>query len=219
MTKKHGTGHAGRGSEGAGRGDHQGDGDHRGRGKLWVPEGATGPGASGSGEAEAAQPETAGPGPIGGELAEANAKAVEYLELAQRVQADFENYKKRIQRGQAQAVERASERVVRELLPVLDDLDRTLDATASEEAVVAAEHLTDAVRLVRDKLLAVLAREGVEVIDPAGESFDPTVAEAMMQVPRDDLQEHTVVEVCERGYRMGEKLLRAAKVVVSGSAS
>lgn len=143
------------------------------------------------------------------------AKADEYRELAQRVQADFENYKKRMLREQTHAIERASERVVREVLPVIDDLDRTIAASESEEGDVKTEHLAGAVRAVREKLLAALAKESVEVIDPVGEPFDPTYHEAMMQVTREDLDEQTVAEVYEKGYRMRDKLIRPARVVVS----
>lgn len=143
------------------------------------------------------------------------AKADEYLATAQRLQADFENYKKRMLREQTHAIERASERVVREVLPVIDDLDRTIAASEGEEGDVKTEHLAGAVRAVREKLLAALAKESVEVIDPVGEPFDPTYHEAMMQVTRDDLDEHTVAEVYEKGYRMHDKLIRPARVVVS----
>jgi molecular chaperone GrpE len=142
-------------------------------------------------------------------------KADEYRELAQRVQADFENYKKRMLREQTHVIERASERVVREVLPVIDDLDRTIAASEAEEGDVRTEHLAGAVRAVREKLLAALAKESVEVIDPVGEPFDPTYHEAMMQVTRDDLDEQTVAEVYEKGYRMHDKLIRPARVVVS----
>jgi molecular chaperone GrpE len=143
------------------------------------------------------------------------AQCEEYRALAQRVQADFENYKKRTLREHTHLIERAGERLIAELLPVVDDLDRTLAATSSEETEVAAEHLADAIRLVREKLLGVFSKEGVEVIDRAGEHFDPNVEEAMMQTAREDLDEDTVVEVYQKGYKLGDRLLRPAKVVVS----
>lgn len=167
--------------------------------------------------AEAAhEVEVAEAGPeVAEDVAVLRARAGEYLELAQRVQADFENYKKRMLREQTHAVERAGERVVRELLPVVDDLDRTIGAAESEEVAVRAEHLTDAVRLLRDKLLAVLSKEGVESIDPAGEPFDPNFHEAVMQVPRPDLDEQTVTDVYQKGYLLKGRLLRPARVAVS----
>lgn len=199
MTKKGASGHGGQGEDG--RGGDDGRGSEGGRGKLWVPGDDTSSDQEAEAVAGATSPEE---------------QAAEYLELARRVQADFENYKKRMLREQTHVVERASERVVRQLLPVIDDMDRTLAASSAEEAPLAAEHLADAVRLVRDKLLAVLAKEGVAEIDPTGEPFDPNIAEAMMQIDRDDVDEHTVIEVYQKGYRMGERLLRPAKVVVSG---
>jgi molecular chaperone GrpE len=203
------------------RGDDPHEGEARGRGAHGrrVPASEP-PGEQPAEAADGARPTVEAAEAVeaveaGEDAEELRAKCDEYLELAKRVQADFENYKKRMLREQTAAIGRASERVIEALLPIVDDMDLTLTATDAEETAVAAEHLADAVRLVRDKLLAVFAKEGVEVIDPVGEPFDPNFAEAMMQVPRDDLPEHTVVEVYQKGYKLGDRLLRAAKVVVS----
>lgn len=179
-----------------------------------APRKDRGTGVESGGETAAAD-ETGQPGGAAQDAEQLQARADEYLALAQRVQADFENFRKRMLREQTHAIERASERVVREVLPVIDDLDRTIAASESEEGDVKTEHLAGAVRAVREKLLAALAKESVEVIDPVGEPFDPTYHEAMMQVTRDDLDEHTVAEVYEKGYRMRDRLIRPARVVVS----
>lgn len=179
-----------------------------------APQKDRGTGVESGGETAAAD-ETGRAGGAAQDAEQLQAKADEYLALAQRVQADFENFRKRMLREQTHAIERASERVVREVLPVIDDLDRTIAASESEEGDVKTEHLAGAVRAVREKLLAALAKESVEVIDPVGEPFDPTYHEAMMQVTRDDLDEQTVAEVYEKGYRMRDRLIRPARVVVS----
>jgi len=133
----------------------------------------------------------------------------EYLALAQRTQADVENFRKRAARETAAAGERARGTLVRELLPVLDNLERALDAANPEE-----DHLADGVRLVRDELVAVLARAGVESYSPAGEAFDPDWHEAMLTRPGEAGQ---VLEVLEKGYRLNGQVLRPARVVVGAA--
>jgi molecular chaperone GrpE len=142
----------------------------------------------------------------------------EYLALAQRTQADFENYRKRAARDAAAAGERAKSGLVRELLPVVDNLERALDAVAVGERGDGqpAEHLSDGVRLVHSELIAVLARNGVEVFDPRGEKFDPELHEALSMRADDGAEAGTVLDVVEKGYRLNGAVLRPARVVVSG---
>jgi molecular chaperone GrpE len=136
----------------------------------------------------------------------------DYLALAQRTQADFENYRKRVARESALAQERGVAKLAKELLPAIDNLDRALDAAATDDP------LLDGVRLVRSELSAALARLGVESFSPLGETFDPAVHEAMATVPQPaegGAASGLVVEVYQPGYRLGESVIRPARVVVA----
>src|SRR5919109_5243517 len=135
----------------------------------------------------------------------------EYLDLARRSQADFENYRKRAAKEVAAAGERAKSGLVRELLPVVDNLERAL-ASAQE----GEQHLAEGVRLVHSELIAVLERNGVEQFDPKGESFDPTVHEALSTRDEDGADPGVVLDVIEKGYKANGTVLRPARVVVSG---
>jgi len=135
----------------------------------------------------------------------------EYLALAQRTQADFENYRKRAAREAASAGERARSGVVSGLLPVVDNLERALASAGENE-----EHLASGVRLVHSELLALLERNGVEQFDPAGERFDPAFHEALSTRPAEDGDPGVVIDVVEKGYRANGSVLRPARVVVSG---
>jgi molecular chaperone GrpE len=143
-------------------------------------------------------------------LEEARAQAEEWRDKAMRAQADFENTRKRLEVRHADALLRAGERIVEGLLPVLDDMDRAI-----EHAVGDGSDVADGLDAVRRKLLDVLAREGCEVIDPFGASFDHNKHNAV-QV-REDLEvaDSTVVEVFQKGYEMHGRVLRPAMVVVS----
>jgi molecular chaperone GrpE len=143
-------------------------------------------------------------------LAGAEAKRDEYLALAQRVQADFENYRKRAVRDQERLVAHAHERLVRELLPVLDDLGRALEAAERHEEAA----LVDGVRLVEQSLRKALEKEGVVEIETDG-AFDPHVHEALLTQAREGAEPGSVVEVVQRGYRMGDKVVRPARVIVA----
>jgi len=127
-----------------------------------------------------------------------------------RVAADFDNYRKRVAREQTQILARSGERVVAKLLPVLDDLERALDAAEHHEEVKVLE----GVRMTKDALAAVLASEGVEEI-PADGPFDPHVHEALMAQPAEGVEPGHVVHVVQRGYRIGDAVLRPARVVVA----
>ena len=143
------------------------------------------------------------------ELVAVGAQRDEYLALAQRTQADFENYRKRVARESAAALERGVAKLCKELLPALDNLDRALEAAAQDDP------LLDGVRLVRSELSAALARAGVESFSPAGESFDPALHEAMAHRPVDGAASGTVVEVYQPGYRLGANVIRPARVLVA----
>ena len=142
-------------------------------------------------------------------LAAAEAKAQEHLDDLKRLAAEFENYKKRTAREQASLSARAAERLVKELLPIVDDLERAL--VAAEEHQEA--QLEEGVRLVHRQLAAALEREGLAEIEVDGK-FDPHVHEALLSQPS-DADEGNVIEVLQKGYRLGDRVLRPARVVVA----
>jgi molecular chaperone GrpE len=139
-------------------------------------------------------------------------KADEYLELAQRTKADFENYRKRAARETAAAQERGVVKLALELLPAVDNLDAALAAT---DGAGESENLVSGVKLVHAGLLAALARVGIEPYSPEGEQFDPQLHEAVAQHPVEGAKPGTVAEVYQRGYRLGDSVLRPARVVVA----
>jgi len=143
--------------------------------------------------------------------AEAEAQSEEYLTALKRVAADFDNYKKRQVREREVIVQEANKRLVLELLPVLDDLERALEAFASH----GPDSVQEGVLLVHRALRTTLEREGVSPIDPQGERFDPQEHEALLSQPSDDVAEGTVLQVVQRGFRLGDRVVRPARVVVS----
>ena len=148
------------------------------------------------------------------ELSAKAEKADEYLELAQRTRADFENYRKRAAREAALAQERGVAKLVKELLPAVDNLDRAVQAVAANGD--SAGELASGLKLVRDEVIAALGRAGVERFSPEGERFDPSHHEAVAQQPVDGAEPGTVVEVYQCGYRLGDAMIRPARVLVAG---
>ncbi len=138
----------------------------------------------------------------------------EFLALAQRTQADFENFRKRASREQSAAEARGVSKVVRELLPALDNLERAL-AAAEGQPNRGEHHLAEGIRLVQAELAAAMTRVGVEGYSPKGEQFDPNVHEAMAQQPVEGAETGTIVEVFQSGYRIGDDVIRPARVVVA----
>ena len=134
----------------------------------------------------------------------------EYLAIAQRTQADFDNYRKRAARDVAAASVRAKTGLLRDLLPVVDNLERALASAGPADGALAG-----GVGLVHAELLGVLRRAGAQPIEPRGERFDPTVHEAISTAPADGAQAGLVVEVVEKGYALGDAVIRPARVVVS----
>jgi molecular chaperone GrpE len=139
-------------------------------------------------------------------------KADEYLELAQRTKADFENYRKRAARETAAAQERGMAKLALELLPAVDNLDRALATTDGSEE---SDTLASGIKLVHKDVIAALARVGIEPFWPQGERFDPQHHEAVAQQPVDGAQPGTIVEVYQRGYMLRDSVLRPARVVVA----
>jgi molecular chaperone GrpE len=138
-----------------------------------------------------------------------SAEAAKYLALAQRTQADFENYRKRMARENAAAKDRGVASIAKELLPALDHLEHALKAAQGHEDVVKG------FALVHDEILAALGRVGIEAFSPQGEPFDPNEHEAMAAHPSEDHESGTVIEVYQRGYRLNGAILRPARVVVA----
>jgi molecular chaperone GrpE len=148
------------------------------------------------------------------EMVKTAAERDQYLALAQRTQADFENYRKRVARDAAQAQDRGVCKLAKELLPALDNLDRAIEA-ALASASETEDPLLAGVRLVRSEIAAALARVGIEEFSPLGEPFDPNRHEAMAQQPVEGAAAGAVAEVYQSGYRMGEAIIRPARVLVA----
>lgn len=129
-----------------------------------------------------------------------------------RLAAEFDNYKKRMEREQSVSRAYANESLLESLLPVVDNLERAL---AAAEPGSSQEGLVAGVELTLKELLDVLRREGVEPIDAEGQSFDPTIHEAVLTQPSTEVPEGGVVSQIEKGYRYKERILRPAKVIVS----
>jgi molecular chaperone GrpE len=167
------------------------------------------PGAAGTGETSFGDAEA----PPASEAKEAEEAvqddAAKFLALAQRTQADFENYRKRMARENAAAVDRGVGKLAKELLPALDHLELALKASEGHEDVVKG------FALVRDEIVNALARVGIQPFAPAGEPFDPTEHEAMASQPSEDAESGTVIEVYQQGYRINGAVLRPARVVVA----
>ena len=143
-------------------------------------------------------------------LAESEAQRDEYLDALQRLAAEFDNYRKRALRDQQAFAARAAERLVAKLLPVLDDLERALDAVEHhEQAKVIA-----GVEMTRSALAAALASEGLVEIEAEG-AFDPHAHEALMLQPAEGAEPGTIVQVVQKGYRFGDVVLRPARVIVA----
>ncbi|HZU20329.1 MAG TPA: nucleotide exchange factor GrpE [Gaiellaceae bacterium] len=145
-------------------------------------------------------------------LAAAEQQRDEYLDALQRLKAEFDNYRKRVAREQQELVARASERLVAQLVPILDDLERALEAAAQHEEA----RLEDGVRLVHRALADALAKEGLSEIATDGR-FDPHTQEALLSQPS-HAEEGAVLQVLQKGYRLGDRVLRPARVVVSAGA-
>ena len=148
-------------------------------------------------------------------LAEAERQRDEYLDLAKRTKADFENFRKRMTAEVQAATARGKGELLREVVPVLDDLERAIQAAGLDPEGDSDEGLAHGVLLVFRSLRDSLARNGVEAVDPKGEKFDPMVHEALSMQPVEGTESGTVVEVLQKGYRLGDQLVRPARVVVS----
>lgn len=149
------------------------------------------------------------------ELAQLRSEKQELNDRMLRIAADFENYRRRVRKDIEDATFRTTERLLREMLPVLDNLDRALDAAGgSEQTATAAGPLLEGVRMVQRQFLSALEKFDVRTFEAQGKAFDPQVHEAVQQVESDSLQPGTVAMVFQRGYTAGGRLLRPALVAV-----
>jgi molecular chaperone GrpE len=148
-------------------------------------------------------------------LADTQRERDEYLELAKRAQADFENYRKRMAAEVQAAAARGRGELIRDVVPVLDDLERAIQAAGLDPEGDSEDGLAHGVLLVFRSLRDTMGRNGIEAVDPKGEKFDPTAHEALSTVAVEGVEAGTVVEVLQKGYRLGDQLIRPARVVVS----
>ncbi|HJA28367.1 MAG TPA: nucleotide exchange factor GrpE [Candidatus Olsenella pullicola] len=145
----------------------------------------------------------------------AKKEASEATERMMRLQADWENYRRRTAAERLAEKERAAEGLVSNLLPVIDDIERAIEHAGATDENEQLKQFVDGVSAVHTKLLAVLSKEGVEPIDPAGEPFDPLSHQAVGRVEDKDAYDETVAQVYQKGYKMGDKVIRTAMVTVS----
>jgi molecular chaperone GrpE len=171
------------------------------------------PGAAGTGETsfgDAEAPAASELAAVQSDLEELTKQRDDYLALAQRSKADFENYRKRMARENAAAVDRGMAKLAKELLPAIDHLELALKAAEGHEDVVKG------FAMVAGELRAALERVGIQAFSPKGEPFDPNEHEAMTTQPAEDAEPGTVLEVYQSGYRINGAVLRPARVVVAG---
>jgi len=142
-------------------------------------------------------------------LADAEQQKEEYLELARRTKADFENFRKRAAADVQAAQARGKISVAREVIDAVDNLERALEAAEDGAA------LREGVEMVLSGLRETLKRNGIEAVDPKGDKFDPNQHEALSTMPVEGAESGTVVEVMQKGYRLEDQLVRPARVVVS----
>jgi molecular chaperone GrpE len=146
------------------------------------------------------------------ELSAAKRERDEYLELARRTRADFENYRKRVAKETSDAQARGKAELARELLPVIDNLERALQSGTDASA---HEGLVQGVGFVLEELRDKLGSAGVEAFDPTGEKFNPELHEALSAQPAEGTDSGVILETVEKGYRLNGQVLRPARVVVS----
>lgn len=174
--------------------------------------------AAGQAEPENAAPanaEAAGEAQVEHDLDALLSERDEYLDLAKRAKADFENYRKRMSAEVLAAGARGKAEVVAQIVPALDDLERAIEAAGLDPEGDSEDSLAHGVLLVFRGLRETLGRNGVEAVDPKGERFDPNLHEALSTVAADGAESGTVVETMQKGYRLGEQLVRPARVVVA----
>lgn len=146
------------------------------------------------------------------ELVKAKTKAEDHYGQLQRLQADFDNYRKRTQKEKTELIKYASERLVGELLPVLDNFDRAVSAAKVNPDFTA---FSQGVEMILRQMQTALSKEGLKAMDAVGQPFDPNLHEAVLRVASEEHPENTVVEELQKGYYLKEKVLRPCMVKVS----
>ena len=142
-------------------------------------------------------------------------KAAEAVDRHARLRADWENFRRRTANERLAERERATEGLVKNLLPVVDDMERAIDHARTQELTDDFKQFVDGVDAVHTKLVDVLAHEGVEAIDPKGQAFDPLQHQAVGRVEDVEQYDETVNDVYQKGYRMADRILRSAMVTVT----
>ena len=146
------------------------------------------------------------------ELVQTKAKADEHYDSLLRLQAEFDNYRKRTQKEKAEIIKYASERIIGELLPVLDNFERAASSAQSNPDFNA---FSQGVDMILRQLQTALGKEGLKEIEAVGQPFDPNLHDAVLRVESDEHPENTVVEELQKGYYLKEKILRPSMVKVS----
>nr|WP_243454327.1 nucleotide exchange factor GrpE [Desulfosporosinus fructosivorans] len=149
---------------------------------------------------------------LGAELVKARSKAEDYYGQLQRLQADFDNYRKRTQKEKTELIKYASERLVVDLLPVLDNFDRAVSAAKDNPDFTS---FSQGVEMILRQMQTALSKEGLKAMDAVGQPFDPNLHEAVLRVASEEHPENTVVEELQKGYYLKEKVLRPCMVKVS----
>lgn len=152
---------------------------------------------------------------VSDEIEAAKKEAADASERLVRLRADWDNYRRRTAAERLAEKELAAEKLVCNLLPVIDDLERAVEHAGVAEGDTQMQQFVDGVSAVHAKMLAVLAKEGVEPIDPVGEAFEPLSQQAVGRVEDKDAFDETVAQVYQKGYRMGSKVIRTAMVTVT----
>lgn len=170
-----------------------------------------------------AQPEGEAPGPAGAaellseqqliELKEQAGKAAQYYDQLVRTMADMENFKKRAARERQDAIKYANEALLERIIPVLDNFDAALAAANAPNTSVQSLH--SGVNMIQTQLKSAMSEAGLEEIDATGKPFDPNIHEAISQLETDEIPEGHVVQQTRRGYKLRERLLRPASVIVA----
>ncbi len=152
---------------------------------------------------------------VSNEIDAAKKEAADATDRLVRLQADWDNYRRRTATERLAEKERAAEKLVCNLLPVLDDLERAIEHAGSAGGDARMQQFVEGVSAVHTKMLSVLDKEGVEPIDPVGEPFEPLSHQAVGRVEDKDVFDETVAQVYQKGYRMGTKVIRTAMVTVA----
>jgi len=150
------------------------------------------------------------------ELASTDEEAREYLDYLKRLKAEFENYKKRVLKGREQTVKLANEILIRQFLPIMDDLERALSSVKKTKDI---DSLVEGIVMVLNQLKKILKKQGVEEIKAKGKEFDPYFHEAVLELKSDKYPNNFVVEEMRKGYKLNNRILRPAMVKVNKRSS